>query len=177
MRFVRALVSNETFHFVGNFCFASPSNIRRFSGQGFSCSGHARRAAHLLRRLGDPVPCDTSEKVPVSAAAAAGDAALLRQWIFLRNCGGCNLPHPAECKLNAQAAFVFPPKVSNVMATSAVSIVREPSSQNDENMRVGAMRPADVDAILDDFMTSLSDLQVDVSSDDSRDEDSNPTAS
>ncbi len=173
---MHALLSHEMFYLIYGSCFAFLSNMRRFSGQGFTCSGQARRAAHLLRTPGDAVVCDTSEKVPVSAAAAAGDAALLRQWIFLRNCGR-SLPHPAECKLKAQAAFVFPPKVSNTMATSAVSMAHEPSSRNDGNMQVGAMRPADVDAILADYVTSLSELQVDVSSDDSQDDDSTPTAS
>jgi hypothetical protein len=54
------------------------------------------------------------------------------------------------------------------MAVSMASASLEPVSENDVILlRVGAMIPADVDAI----KVSLSDPQVDVSSDDSADDD------
>ena len=145
--------------------FFSFQTRNRFSGQGFTCTRQSPRSVRQNRRSGQSITSDP-EIVPASPLVAAGNAALLRQWSFLRS-RGQNPPHPTELKPTPQAV-VSPPTVSNTMAVSMGSASLEPVSENAVILlRVGAMIPADVDAI----KVSLSDPQVDVSSDDSVDDD------
>jgi hypothetical protein len=139
--------------------------LGRFSGEGLTCSDQPQRSAHRIRGRGNSLKVD-ADTAPVSPAVAAGNAALLRQWKFLRK-SGLPPPYPAEGQLVAHAALAFPPKVTNTMAASDSSAA-ELVSGNEANLRMGAAHPADVDAI----KLFMFDPQVDVSSDESPDDDS-----
>ena len=107
-------------------------------------------------------PNTDAQTATVSAVVAAGNAALIRHWNFLRS-RGQHPVHPAESKPMALSS-VSPPTASNTMVVSAAA-TPDSAAGNDGIMHLGAMLPADVDAI----QISMSSTKVDVSSDDSED--------
>jgi hypothetical protein len=149
----------------------------RFSGKGLTCRGPSARVVQGGGGLGrghaqDADPASVGgggihakpQTAPVSPVDAAGNAALLRHWSFLRS-RGQHPVHPAECKSTARLP-VSPPAAPNTMAASAAA-APETAVGNDRNRCTGAMLPADVDAI----EVGMSSADVDVSSDDSADVD------
>jgi hypothetical protein len=148
----------------------------RFSGQGVTCRGRSHRIVKQMQGRSNTLHADR-ETESISAVTAAGNAALSRQLRFLRN-RDLHHPHPAEGSKLTRTNSRLPPKVSNTMvfdeAVQAISALKgvvasvaslshavDPEVSGIQH--VGAMLPADVNAI----KINLTDPDVDVSSDDS----------
>jgi len=134
----------------------------RFCGQGVTCKGRSHRIVQQMQGRSNSLHVDP-ETEPISAITAAGNAALSRHMLYLRS-RDLHPPHPAEgCKMTRTSGL--PPKVSNTMrvAESVASVSHAADAEISGNLNVGAMLPADVDAI----KINLTGPDVDVSSDDS----------
>jgi hypothetical protein len=143
--------------------FIFSPNIDRFSGRGRTCCDQLHPVVKHATD-GTPKGCEHHTDY-VKPWIAAGNAALSRHGVFLRS---RSHPPPVKCRAIIREPGC-PPEAANTMAAGAVSMPLDMFDANSGHIQVGALIPIDLDAQIDSIEVIVPDSPVEVSSDDSKD--------